>query len=194
MFGPSDGALSGSSWLSMNRPLTPTATAARASTGTNSRCPPELPPRPPGCCTEWVASKITGWPRPAICGRARMSETSVLYPNDVPRSVSRTRSLPAPVILAATCFMSQGARNWPFFTLIAAPVAAAARSRSVCRHRKAGICSTSITSAAGAHCSGRCTSLSTGQPNASFTASKIRSPSSMPTPRAAFAEVRLALS
>ena len=42
------------------------------------RCPPELPPRPPGCCTEWVASKTTGCPRSAICGNARMSDTSVL--------------------------------------------------------------------------------------------------------------------
>ena len=33
----------------INNPLTPTATAARAKTGTNSRCPPELAPRPPGC-------------------------------------------------------------------------------------------------------------------------------------------------
>ena len=32
--------------------LPPTATAARANTGTNSRCPPEVPPCPPGCCTE----------------------------------------------------------------------------------------------------------------------------------------------
>ena len=62
MLGPSEGAWSGSGWVSMNTPATPTATAARASTGTNSRCPPEAPPSPPGCCTEWVASKITGAP------------------------------------------------------------------------------------------------------------------------------------
>ena len=46
----------------MNTPATPTATAARASTGTNSRSPPDEVPFPPGCCTEWVASKITGAP------------------------------------------------------------------------------------------------------------------------------------
>ena len=33
MFGPSEGAWSGSGWVSMNTPATPTATAARASTG-----------------------------------------------------------------------------------------------------------------------------------------------------------------
>ena len=54
------------------------AIAARASGATNSRCPPELPPCPPGCCTEWVASKITGLPRAAMIGSERMSETSVL--------------------------------------------------------------------------------------------------------------------
>ena len=32
----------------MNRPEIPAATAARASTGTNSRCPPETVPCPPG--------------------------------------------------------------------------------------------------------------------------------------------------
>ena len=52
--------------------------AARASTGTYSRCPPDEPPCPPGCCTEWVASKITGAPVFAISGKARMSLTSVL--------------------------------------------------------------------------------------------------------------------
>ncbi len=79
MLGPSDGALSGSWWVSMKTPATPTATAARASTGTNSRSPPEAVPCPPGCCTEWVASKITGAPVVrARIGSARMSDTSVL--------------------------------------------------------------------------------------------------------------------
>ena len=50
--------------------------------------------------------------------------------------------------------MSQGARNWPFLTFTTRPVLAAAISRSVCRHRKAGICSTSTTSATRAHCAG----------------------------------------
>ena len=62
MFGPSDGAWSGSRWVSMKTPATPTATAARASTGTKRRSPPDEVPCPPGCCTEWVASKITGAP------------------------------------------------------------------------------------------------------------------------------------
>ena len=40
--GPSERAFCGSGWVSMNRPATPTATAARASTGTISRWPPLL--------------------------------------------------------------------------------------------------------------------------------------------------------
>ena len=46
-------------------PLTPAATAARANIGTNSRWPPDVPPSPPGCCTECVASNITGYPNVA---------------------------------------------------------------------------------------------------------------------------------
>ena len=63
----------------MNTAATPTATAARASTGTNSRSPPEAVPLPPGCCTEWVASNTTGAPVVrARIGSARMSLTRVL--------------------------------------------------------------------------------------------------------------------
>ena len=59
----------------MNTPATPAATAARASTGTNSRCPPEVVPCPPGSCTEWVASNTTGQPVARMIASARMSET-----------------------------------------------------------------------------------------------------------------------
>ena len=49
------------------------------------------------------------------------------------------RSLPVEAIFAATFFISCGARNCPFFTLIAQPVAPAASNRSVCLQRNAGI-------------------------------------------------------
>ncbi len=62
----------------MNSPATPAATAARASTGTNSRWPPEALPWPPGNCTEWVASNTTGQPVARITIRARMSDTRLL--------------------------------------------------------------------------------------------------------------------
>ena len=61
-----------------------------------------------------------------------------------------TRGLPASTTLATACRMSSGARNWPFLMLTTRPVCAAATSRSVWRHRNAGICRTSATSAAGA--------------------------------------------
>jgi hypothetical protein len=50
---------------------------------------------PAGCCTECVASKITGASVSRLrIGIARMSDTSVLYPNETPRSVTRILRLP----------------------------------------------------------------------------------------------------
>ena len=54
------------------------ASAARASTGANSRSPPEALPCPPGNCTECVASNTTGYPVRAMMGRDRKSVTSML--------------------------------------------------------------------------------------------------------------------
>ena len=62
----------------MNTPATPTAAAARASTGTNSRWPPETVPCPPGNCTEWVASNTTGQPVSRITASERGSDTRLL--------------------------------------------------------------------------------------------------------------------
>src|SRR5690606_8664579 len=76
--GPSLSALAGSGWVSMKTPETPTAIAARARTGTNSRWPPLEVPWPPGSCTEWVASKTTGQPVSRITASERMSETRLL--------------------------------------------------------------------------------------------------------------------
>src|SRR4029450_4738456 len=58
MFGPSDSGRpsgsvrAGSSCISMNSASTPTATAARARSGTYCRSPPERLPSPPGSWTE----------------------------------------------------------------------------------------------------------------------------------------------
>ena len=62
----------------MKMPLMPTAMAARASTGTNSRWPPDLPSMPPGSCTLWVASNTTGQPVSRITLSERMSDTRLL--------------------------------------------------------------------------------------------------------------------
>src|SRR5262249_14788883 len=76
MFGPSDGAWSGSSCTSVNSASMPTATAARASAGTSRRSPPERSPSPPGRWTECVASKTTGCPNERKIGSERKSTTS----------------------------------------------------------------------------------------------------------------------
>src|SRR3990167_751284 len=76
--GPSDHASAGRGWVSMKSPATPAATPARASTGTISRAPPLLPPRPPGFCTEWVTSNTTGATDLRISARLVMSATRLL--------------------------------------------------------------------------------------------------------------------
>ena len=44
--------------------------------------------------------------------------------------------------------MSSGARNWPFLMFTGLPARATAWMKSVCRHRNAGVCSTSTTATA----------------------------------------------
>src|SRR5579864_2661744 len=61
-------------------------------------------------------------------------------------------SLPVPATFSAAFAISHGERNWPFFMFATRPERPTARSRSVCRHRNAGICNTSHTSAAGPTC------------------------------------------
>ena len=77
-FGPSQSAASGSGCVSRNNPATPAATAARASTGTCCRSPPEDAPRAPGCCTACVASNTTGQRVSRKTASARMSTTKLL--------------------------------------------------------------------------------------------------------------------
>jgi hypothetical protein len=66
--------------------------------------------------------------------------------------------------------------------------------KSVCRHRNAGVCSTSTTAATGPIWSMSCTSVSTGTPISRRTSSRMRSPPSSPGPRNDAPELRLALS
>ena len=73
-------------------------------------------------------------------------------------------------------------------------LAATATMKSVCRQRKAGVCSTSTTAATAATCSFSCTSVSTGRPVSRRTSARMARPSSMPTPRKPSSEVRFALS
>src|SRR5687768_947708 len=180
MFGPSLGARSGSGCVSRKRPFAPAPSAAKVSIGMNSRAPPLAPSAPcPGRCTLCVASKITGTLHASrIRLNPRMSTTRSPYPKNEPRSVTAISPRPP----------------FPRTLSTARPVAPAAFRRSVWRQRKAGICSTSTTSATTAHCSGRCTSVSTGGPVARLTFSSLRRPSSTPGPRWAPTLDRFALS
>jgi hypothetical protein len=96
--------------------------------------------------------------------------------------------------LSTTFFMSPGARNWPFLMLTGLPQEATAWMKSVCRHRKAGVCSTSTTAATWGTSASVCTSVSTGTPTRSRTSARISRPFSMPMPRKDLPELRLALS
>jgi len=127
----------------MKTAATPMAAAARARTGTNSRLAAAVVALAAGLLHRMRGIEHHGkaglgqYRQPAHVGdHVFVAEAgAALAQQDVCR-------LPAWLTLAATCFMSQGARNWPFLMLMARPVAAAASRRSVWRQRKAGICST----------------------------------------------------
>src|SRR5574343_579796 len=102
--------------------------------------------------------------------------------------------LPVARALAATCFISHGDRNWPFLMFTGRPAEATFWMKSVCRHRKAGVCSTSTTEATSSIGVYSCTSVSTGTPSWRFTSASTFRPSSKPGPRKLVPEVRLALS
>ena len=121
-------------------------------------------PSPPGSCTLCVASKTTGTPSACICGMLRMSFTaghSRRMCRARPARCSGSRSIAA-CRRRASC--PTGRDTGPSSHAPAGPYSAAATSKSVCRARKAGICSKSQTSAAGAACSGRWISVVTGRP------------------------------
>ena len=96
--------------------------------------------------------------------------------------------------LSITFFMSWGLRNWPFLMFTGLPDCATARMKSVCRHRKAGVCSTSTTDATWAICDASWISVSTGTFNSRRTLARMSSPLSIPGPRKVVPDERFALS
>ena len=100
----------------------------------------------------------------------------------VPRSVSQTRGLPDSCTLTTACCMASGERNWPFLMLTTLPVCAAATSKSVCRHKNAGICSTSTYPAAIAASSAAWMSVVVGREKRSPTFARISRAFSSPMP------------
>mmetsp|Transcript_711 Transcript_711/g.1837 ORF Transcript_711/g.1837 Transcript_711/m.1837 type:complete len:210 (-) Transcript_711:153-782(-) len=156
----------------------------------------------PGRCRQWLTSSTTG--KCSCVARSSASPTgsttSRSYPNENPRSQRMTRvfgtdsAVSVAAILYAALITTAGDANWPFFTSTTRCVRAACASKSVCRHRNAGICSTSATSAARNTVSSSCTSVSTGSPVLALTASNARNPVSIPAPRYAPGAERFALS
>ncbi len=100
--------------------------------------------------------------------------------------VDRTFSTALPI--------SRGDMNCPFLMFTVLPVRPQANSRSVCRARNAGTCSTSTTAPAAAACSTSCTSVSAGTPTSSLTRRSTASPSVSPGPRKLEPADRFALS
>jgi len=160
----------------------PDATAARASTGMNSRCPPEAEPCPPGNCTECVASNTTGQLVSRMIASERMSETRLLYPKEKPRSQTMMFGLPVERALSTTFFISTR-QELALLDVDGLALAATFKIKFVCRHRNAGVCRTSTTAATSSIGVSSCTSVNTGTPSALRISARIFSPASIPGPR-----------
>jgi hypothetical protein len=128
--------------------------------------------RPPARRTPRGAARRSACPPPGSRSRRRS-----------PARSPRPAAEPGPRALPTAPRISSGAIHCPFLTFTGKPVPPPASSRSVWRQRKAGICSTSTTSAAAAHCPGSWMSVSRGSPVSARTRSSRRSPSSIPGPR-----------
>ncbi len=121
----------------MKTPATPTATAARASVSTNCALaagrfalPARLLHRMRGVENHGRADRRHDRQRTHVGDQRIVAEGgAALAEQDV--GVAALSSS-----LASTFFMSQGARNWPFLTLITRPVLAAATRRSVWRRQE----------------------------------------------------------
>ena len=115
-----------------------------------------------------------------MIGKDLMSETKVLYPKLAPLSVTKIFWLPESAIFFVTLTISHGAKNWPFFTFIILFVFAAAINKSVCLHKKAGICNISTWFARSEHCSALWISVKIGTFNSFLILSNTGSEASLP--------------
>ena len=152
----------GPTWARTSSLLRSSRPARRATGPSGWRRRPPARPTPP-------SRPGSGSPPPDCCTQ-----------RNVPRSVSHILWFPVERIFSTKGFMSQGARNCPFFTFTILPVLPAATSRSVWRQRKAGIWSTSATWATGAACSGVWMSVTTGSSVSSLTWASNFSPCFQP--------------
>ncbi|MFM2187077.1 MAG: hypothetical protein RIR43_1649, partial [Pseudomonadota bacterium] len=100
----------------------------------------------------------------AQCGKpVNIKKGQFLAPHDMKNVIDKARA--AARAFSMTFFMSWGARNWPFLMFTGLPLCATVRMKSVCRHRKAGVCSTSTTAATSGTSSSVCTSVRIGTPS-----------------------------
>ena len=124
------------------------AIAARASGSTIARLPPVAPPRPPGSCTLCVASKTTGTPSACICGnRPHVVHQPAVAEKRAALARAGRRWQPAAASLLDD--VPHVARGHELALLhVHGPARSRGRhSRSVCRARNAGICSSAHTCA-----------------------------------------------
>jgi len=172
------------------RPTANRPPAPRTRHETRAR-PPDEVPFPPGCCTEWVASKKS--PRSGRCLRARIGSAAhvgdqrVCSQKEAPRSVHQHIAVcRLPVIFATTFAMSPRRQELPLLDIDDPPPSRLppAGGRSW-RHMKAGICRMSTACATSAHWLASWMSVSTGRPKRGTESPlKIGSDCLSPMPRA----------
>jgi len=146
--GPSERAFEDRVGFHEETPM-PEATAARASTGMNSRWPPEAVPCPPGSCTEWVASKTTGHFVSRMIERERIRRQGCCSRTRI-RARNHDGVVAGRASLVDDVLHLPRERNCPFLMLTGLPCEAVFTMKFVCRHRKAGVCRTSTTEATSA--------------------------------------------
>ena len=137
MLGPSMVRYPGLRWVSMNTPPRRLRQLRGPEPGT-TRAAHRSSPCPPGCCTEWVASKTTGHP----CLRHDRQRTHVRRPGVVAKAGAAFAHIPWHCRLRRLCDHIRHVPRAPELPLL--DVARLARFRrgdhaeSVCRHRTPG--------------------------------------------------------
>ncbi len=180
----------------MNSALTPTAPAARASTGTNSRCPPErYPARQATAPNGWHRTRQDKRSRP-YGQTAEIGNQIVVAERDAALADQQDIApLSFAATLATTFFMSPRGEELALLDIhrLRRNPPRPRGNRSVGRGRP-GFAARPDLACRGRNLPGSCTSVSTGTPICRRTSSRMRRPASRPGPRADLPELRFALS
>ena len=174
MLAPSLLAHDGLRWVSMNRPSTPVAMPARAIVSMRSGRPPVTPAGWLGCCRG-----VGGVEYHRHTELLHRRYAAIVYNKVLIAECGATLGHGHHVIacvanLGRGMLHGFGRETGLFLMLTIRPVFAAATSRSVCRHRNAGIWSISTYSAAISASSAVCMSVTTGTPKVSRTFRRMR--------------------